>query len=204
MGLILAMTLSKEDNDDSFLKTLLNELEGGGAFKIHELTVTLKNAQAFPTDLPEDSLLCLFHQQFLVMNGLFRLQDELREKGFWLQIDPLQIRLEKAPSAEAKLNQSALGPVAELKRFYLDKSNLADVTPESVADLLAGFWRRFQHLDEKSDALAVLGLKEGVEFGEIKQRYQQKVHEVHPDKGGDAAAFRQVQKAYQVLKECYT
>lgn len=197
------MTLNEDEKNTPILKALENILQAGATYKIHELTVMLKNEGAFPEDLPKDALLSLFHQQFLVMNGLFRLQDSLEAKGYWLTIEPLCICINPKSLDTPNKKKDVLGPVEYLKAYYLDPSHLLEATPDTVADLLSGFWQRFHRLDEKSEALAVLGLEEGADLTAVKQRYQQRVHEVHPDKGGDAETFRQVQQAYQVLKACY-
>ena len=41
------------------------------------------------------------------------------------------------------------------------------------------------------------------EFNEIKQQYRQKIANVHPDKGGDAARFIEIREAYEILKQIY-
>lgn len=46
-------------------------------------------------------------------------------------------------------------------------------------------------------ALAVLGLRRGASLDDIKRAYRQRALETHPDRGGDAAAFVRVQRAYE-------
>lgn len=196
------MTSTDSYIGSTLLSTLRTLLVEGQSYKVHELVVALKRAGGYPSDLPKDPLLSLFHQQFLLMHGLFRLQDEFLQTQQVLKIEPMDIVLEQS---ESKAHRAALGPVASLKQYYLNLDHLAEANSETVAELLAGFWQRFHHLDEKSEALAVLGLEESeANLAQIKQRYQQRVHQLHPDKGGDANAFQAVKRAYEVLKTCYS
>ncbi|GAA4652053.1 hypothetical protein GCM10023116_43370 [Kistimonas scapharcae] len=51
-----------------------------------------------------------------------------------------------------------------------------------------------------SHAYSVLGVEVDATPAEIKKAYRRKCSECHPDNGGDAAAFDEVQKAYEILK----
>lgn len=46
---------------------------------------------------------------------------------------------------------------------------------------------------------AVLGVRLPAPVSEVKQAYRQLAREHHPDKGGDAAAFRRVKEAYDFI-----
>jgi hypothetical protein len=46
---------------------------------------------------------------------------------------------------------------------------------------------------------ALLGLEPGASLSELKGAFQRKALETHPDRGGDAAEFRAVLRAYQRL-----
>jgi|SRR6056297_2086275 len=50
-------------------------------------------------------------------------------------------------------------------------------------------------------ACAVLGVHWPVEPDEVKRAYRRLVKEAHPDVGGDQERFRQIQEAYEALKE---
>ena len=49
------------------------------------------------------------------------------------------------------------------------------------------------------DLYEVLGVSKGANEQEIKKAYRSKAHKLHPDKGGDKAAFQEINEAYQVL-----
>lgn len=46
-----------------------------------------------------------------------------------------------------------------------------------------------------------LGLEPGADATTVRAAYRQKVKEVHPDRGGDEEAFKQVTEAYETLVE---
>jgi hypothetical protein len=50
-------------------------------------------------------------------------------------------------------------------------------------------------------AWSILGLAPGATSAEVKRAFQRRALETHPDQGGDAEAFRTVQRAYQTLIE---
>jgi len=49
------------------------------------------------------------------------------------------------------------------------------------------------------DLYEVLGVSRTASQEEIKKAYRAKAHKLHPDKGGDAEKFKEVNEAYQVL-----
>lgn len=50
-----------------------------------------------------------------------------------------------------------------------------------------------------SDFYSILGVSKNASQDEIKKAFRKKAHELHPDKGGDEKAFKEVNEAYQVL-----
>ncbi|MDO4872403.1 MAG: molecular chaperone DnaJ [bacterium] len=53
----------------------------------------------------------------------------------------------------------------------------------------------------KADYYDVLGVKKDASADEIKKAFRRKAVEFHPDKGGDEAKFKEVNEAYEVLKD---
>ena len=51
------------------------------------------------------------------------------------------------------------------------------------------------------DYYEALGIAKGASADEIKRAFRKKAHELHPDKGGDPAKFKEINEAYQVLSD---
>lgn len=49
------------------------------------------------------------------------------------------------------------------------------------------------------DYYDILGIQKQASADDIKKAFRKKAHELHPDKGGDAQAFKEVNEAFQVL-----
>ncbi len=137
----------------------------------------------------------LFRAHFLLFHALYRLHDQLvvNQQGR-LQISALCIRrLTWNPGSHA------LAAADRLRAYYLDWSNLDNTDEQAVADLLADFWRRFERLEDRADALAQLGLEDPVDDATIKLTWRRLAMAHHPDRGGDAAELQAINAAVDYL-----
>src|SRR5476651_1135233 len=53
----------------------------------------------------------------------------------------------------------------------------------------------------KRDYYDVLGVSKGASADEIKKAFRRQAVEHHPDRGGDEAKFKELNEAYEVLKD---
>lgn len=74
--------------------------------------------------------------------------------------------------------------------FGPDDQRDADGSAETDADPVAA-----------KAAYAVLGLPAGADTDAVQRAYRERVKEVHPDHGGDEAAFKRVREAYDTAKQ---
>lgn len=144
-------------------------------------------------------LLDLFGRHFLLFHVLYRIRREWRELGYGdLAIGPLSIRT--LPYHRGK---AALAEVDRLEAYYLDLANLDSTSETEVAELLARFVTRYHAKDERSAALAELGLAEGASWETVRTRYRQLALQRHPDRGGDTERFQRLNRALRVLEQAY-
>ena len=52
-----------------------------------------------------------------------------------------------------------------------------------------------------NEAFLLLGVSRTSNLTEVKKAYREKSHAVHPDRGGSAEQFLQLNKAYSVVKD---
>ena len=147
-----------------------------------------------------DPQIVIFQKNFFVMNALYQIQHDIQAEGGSLTILPLEICM--IPNrAEAK--ESLTTRDTDLARYYLDWSNLNNITVDEVETLFASFWQRYRTVDKIDAALTTLGVDKNMSWFEIRQAYQKKIIISHPDKGGCADDFIETRSAYEVLKFSY-
>ena len=134
------------------------------------------------------------------MNALYQIQADIQTEGFLLTIFPLEICI--IPHRTGAKNTLTPRDI-DLASYYLDWSNLNNVTVEEIESLFASFWQRFCAVDKVDAALITLGLDHDVDWLEIRQAYQKKIVISHPDKGGCADDFIEIREAYETLKFSY-
>lgn len=150
----------------------------------------------FREDALSDSM-TLFRANFIVMHALYRLRDRWLTAGRgYLQISALDIGLVPLSSGGGTALPDQHDALAE---YYLDLNNL-DTDQASVDALLNDFWQRMVIPEHYDDDLAVLELTPPVDRSTLRQQYRRLANQHHPDKGGDAEAFRKVSSAYQRLR----
>lgn len=146
-------------------------------------------------ELRDRDLYGLFRTHFRLFHALYRLRDRLRgERVAELVPDPMRIRLEPWRPGTGELDQRD-----ELAAFYADLSRLESTRPEDVTRLVTGLQQRQRRVARRKEALAVLGLDEHEPDHSIKRRYRQLAMQWHPDRGGDAARFQELQEAMEIL-----
>lgn len=147
-----------------------------------------------------DPQIVIFQKNFFVMNALYQIQHDIQAEGGSLTILPLEICL--IPN-RAGAKESLTTRDTDLARYYLDWSNLNNITVEEVETLFAIFWQRYRTVDKIDAALTTLGVDKNMSWFEIRQAYQKKIIISHPDKGGCADDFIETRAAYEVLKFSY-
>jgi hypothetical protein len=150
----------------------------------------------------QGSKIALFRKHFLVMNALYQLQADLFEKGLYLSISPLAIRLEPVQD----LGLTALpvdGVETALRDYYLDWDHYEQTDRTAVTAMLRRFWGRYLAIDKRVEALRTLELPTDAKWKSIRKSYRRLVARHHPDKGGDPVRFRAVREAYEILLRCY-
>lgn len=178
------------------LESLLREAPGG--ISEHDLIRCLRR-EGCP-EIPEiehRDLYGLFRTHFRLFHTLYRLRDRLRGAAHAeLVPDPMRIRLTAWRPGTAELDRHD-----GLAAFYADLSHLDSTRPEDVARMVSGLQKRQRHAARRAEALAILGLDDHAPADRIKHRYRQLAMRWHPDRGGDARRFRELQEAITVLSE---
>lgn len=143
----------------------------------------------------------LFRRHFLLMNALYSLQQQLwQEHGLYLLVSPLRIGLQQRRDPSAGLALSVYSESQSLRDYYADWQVYAATGEADVEQLLNSFWRRYVSADERTEALALLGLEVGVEAPALKRRYRELAQAHHPDRGGDCERFIAIRRAYEILR----
>ena len=147
-----------------------------------------------------DPQIVIFQKNFFVMNALYQIQHDIQAEGGSLTILPLEICL--IPN-RAGAKESLTTRDTDLARYYLDWSNLNNITVEEVETLFASFWQRYRAVDKIDNALTTLGIGQDADWFEIRQAYQKKIVISHPDKGVCVDDFIETREAYEILRVSY-
>ncbi|RUO78872.1 molecular chaperone DnaJ [Idiomarina tyrosinivorans] len=147
--------------------------------------------------------LSLFQTHFLVYHCLHRIRQHWRQSEHAeLQIIGTTIRaLPYQSGTDGIIHDDALA------RYYLDLSQLDKTHASDVERLLDRFWQQMagQQItqvaeSELQQARELMAVDEHYDMAQLKRQYRVMVHQHHPDKGGDEATMKQLQRAYKILR----
>lgn len=186
--------------DDShynpLIEPILALLTDGQSWKVHTLASQLK-AHGHLGRLDEDSMADLAKRNFIIMNALFQLQDELLKSDCYLSISSLHIQLVYGhPKQRPSSNDS-------LREYYLNWQNYA-LSREQVIDLLDQFWQALPINTLDDTTLARINkrwkLSQPIQMQALKKRWRTLALAYHPDKNTHSNAdFQQIHNEYQQL-----
>ncbi len=173
-----------------------------GEISEQELLHQLKAFFPEPRSLAVDSL--LFQQHFILYHHLFVLQAQWQQE----QVALLHIGYAKVmvytvsalPDNAVALWQEQQDKAA----YYLDWQNMRAMTDDKLQTVLDEFWKKLAlYQQNKTLDTTVLQQKwqllQPYSVAQLKKNYRQQALRLHPDKGGDAAAFQLLQQEYQWL-----
>lgn len=173
------------------------------SLKVHTIAAALMEQQQLPR-LDEDENKNLFKRNFLIMNALYQLQQEVLAEGQYLHVEALNIYL--AP----QLDKHPLALDDPLRSYYLDWQHY-ETSSEEVSALLDNFWQQFtfsgarQQLAIKPDELNAIKtrwqLPEDYDRRMLSQCWRKLALTHHPDKSGDEETFKRLMNEYEILKQ---
>ncbi len=190
----------------------------------HKLTQWLVGKGLFEGLDAYPMMLGFFAKHFLVRRSLYRLREEVRQKGFSIRFDLMRFTLTSmSPSSDdAPLGAYSGQEVVDqeyslIAEFYGDLDTLYCASPDSVSRLISDFWRRYeahQRTSTQSDisnhsghhgdgGYKILGVAPDASWDDIKLAYRRRAAQEHPDKGGRAEDFLAIQQAYEDLRLLY-
>lgn len=181
---------------DLLSRQLAHVLSGGGEVEDLQVINWLSDAGWFDglEELP--SSLLLFIKSFCVRRAWFALQPELLTQGLSLDVGLIRVTLHRATDA----HQSLPAENSALAAIYDDLEYLANMTPEGVDAQIRAFWQKYEAYLSGGEAYACLSAEPSDSWPTIVGKYRALASKHHPDKGGNAARFQEVQQAFDQLK----
>ena len=173
----------------------------GQVWQVHTLASKLKDQGKISTldSSPERDL---FKRNFLIMNALYQLQQQLLPQQH-LRVSTLHIELVNE-SANSRLQISG-----SLRDYYLDWQNF-ETSSADIDELLNQFWQRFGHIkqpqtqlnsEQRTTLLRRWKLADDCTIRDVQKRWRQLAIKHHPDKAaGDAEQFKILKNEYEQLK----
>jgi hypothetical protein len=198
---------------DVIRQLLASYLSDSKRSSLYELVKWLQQPEQaiFNEDALKDALM-LFRCNFFIMHALYQLRNHWLSLGVGeLLISALHVQLvRQSPEQKTAEQHSAISSNSRdldcadpLQAYYLDLTNLS-TSREEVERLMEQFWKKMARPDYSShqdDDLATLELKPPVSAREVRQQYRRLAMKHHPDRGGDSLRFRQINAAFQRLKQ---
>ncbi|WP_394193167.1 DNA-J related domain-containing protein [Pseudoalteromonas atlantica] len=170
-------------------------------WKVHTLASELSQSGII-TVLDKDPSRNLFKRNFLIMNALFQLQQQLAPAQT-LSIASLHIKLEDIST------ENSVTLIDPLRDYYLDWQNY-DTSADEVNALLNQFWQDFVatkpvkpklSISQRNVILAQWQLDEQASLKMIQKRWRQLALQYHPDKSSeDEEVFKRIREEYEQLK----
>ncbi|WED24393.1 DnaJ domain-containing protein [Vibrio sp. JC009] len=170
-------------------------------WKVHTLAASLGQLDIMPV-LDQSAEKDLFKRNFLIMNALYQLQEDLHP-DVYVQVEAMDIRLIRT-DINKKDSVSNDDP---LRDYYTNWANY-EAEEGEVRRLLRDFWTRYRrHVGSSSisvsrtEALRIFELREDAKPAEIRKRWRALALKWHPDRDkGNAEKFRKYCEAWTVLK----
>lgn len=206
------MTAFSCDEDLQQIKTHLNDLSakvyqvlsGLNTFSEYELLSEFGEHPALVAHDRNDSL-GLFQKHFVMMHVLYSLRSLLLAAGEGtLEISPTKISLRKTQLKQDTTELSVDFDDTKLDEYYSDFTNIFKEDEASVDNMLAGFWKRYaedqayRRMDVNA-SMTLFQLNDDFTMQDLRKRFRVLAQKLHPDKGGDAEAFNELQDAYACL-----
>lgn len=198
-----ASDICRHHEDNPLIWPLMTLLKASvHSWKVHHLAAELQQ-RGLMSQLDDNPEKDLFKRNFLLMNALYELQEMLLPQQ-WLQVQSMDIKLYRIAPANPRMLQ--LQDQA-LRDYYRDWRNY-DTCANVVKEMLASFWHSYQQyigaVPERLaylEALQVMELEGDASERDIRRQWRKLALRWHPDRpNGDAARFREVCEAWQVLR----
>jgi hypothetical protein len=175
-------------------------------WKVHTLAARL-NELGYISELDTSPDRDVFKRNFLIMNGLYQLQEALYPEK-WLQVESMNIALFSQRTGAVN-DEYTIDTHDPLRTYYTDWVNY-EASEGEVKRLLNQFWQRYrdyvgpanQQVDmNRQKALALFKLPIDAEYSEIRKRWRRLALRWHPDReNGDSGRFRMLCEAWNVLR----
>lgn len=174
-------------------------------WKVHTLCARLNELGYIPNLDPSPER-DLFKRNFLIMNGLYQLQDALYPEE-WLRVESMNIVL-SSNELNSNHTQEIVSSNEPLRHYYTDWSNY-EASEDEVKRLLNQFWQHYRDyvasgpvLDmNRAQALQQFELPIDANYSDIRKRWRKLALRWHPDRtDGDAERFRVLCEAWNILR----